>query len=121
MAGFGGDWEVVAFWYRWMYHWTYHRRYVRMKLPEIIPVTDLRQDAAGILKKLKESKGPLVVTQRGRAIAVIQSVDAYERGERERQLLRQLAAGERDIAAGAGRSLDEVLREADALLDGGGA
>lgn len=27
-------------------------------------------------------------------------------------------AGERDIAAGAGSSLDDVLREADALLDG---
>lgn len=92
-----------------------------MKLPEIIPVTDLRQDAAGILKKLKDSTGPLVVTQRGRAIAVIQSVGAYERAEHERQLLRQLAAGERDIAAGAGSSLDDVLKEADALLDGGEA
>ena len=28
-------------------------------------------------------------------------------------------AGERDIAAGAGSGLDDVLREADALLDGG--
>ena len=121
MAGCGGDREVVAFWYRWMYNWTYHRRYVRMKLPEIIPVSDLRQDAAGILKKLKDSDGPLVITQRGRAIAVIQSVDAYERAEHERQLLRQLAAGERDIAAGEGHSLDDVLKDADALLDGGNA
>ena len=90
-----------------------------MKLPEIIPVTDLRQDAAGILKRLQQSAGPLVVTQRGRAIAVIQSVEAYERSEHERLLLRQLAAGERDIAAGNGCGLDEVLAEADALLDGG--
>ena len=92
-----------------------------MKLPDIIPVSDLRQDAAGILRKLRDSAGPLVVTQRGRAIAVIQSVDAYERAEHERQLLRQLATGERDIAAGEGRSLDEVLKEADAMLDGGNA
>ncbi len=39
----------------------------------------------------------------------------------ERQLLRELAAGERDIAAGEGHSLDDVLKEADALLDGGKA
>lgn len=90
-----------------------------MRLPQIIPVTDLRQDAAGILKKLKDSAEPLVVTQRGRAIAVIQSVEAYERAERERQLLRQLATGERDIAVGAGRSIDDVLKEADVLLDEG--
>ncbi len=42
-----------------------------MKIPDIIPVTDLRQDAASVLKKLQDSVEPLVVTQRGRAIAVI--------------------------------------------------
>jgi prevent-host-death family protein len=57
----------------------YRRRYITMKIPEIIPVSDLRQDAAAILKRLQGSADPLVVTQRGRAIAVIQSMDAYER------------------------------------------
>nr|MBS0019519.1 type II toxin-antitoxin system Phd/YefM family antitoxin [Gammaproteobacteria bacterium] len=91
-----------------------------MKIPEIIPVTDLRQDAAAVLKKLKDSAGPLVVTQRGRAIAVIQSIDAYEKSERERELLRLLAIGEKEIAAGAGHTLASVLKEADDVLKGGG-
>lgn len=106
----------MAMWNRWVYNWTYHRRYVHMKLPDIIPVTDLRQDAAAILKKLQGSPDPLVVTQRGRAIAVIQSVDAYEKAEHERRLLRLLAAGEREMAAGKGHDLGDVMREADALL-----
>ena len=86
------------------------------KIPDMVPVSDFRQDAAAVLKKLQSGTGPLVVTQRGRAVAVMQSIDAYERQERERELLRLLAAGEREIAAGEGHSLADVLKEADALL-----
>lgn len=89
-----------------------------MKIPDIIPVTDLRQDAAAVLKKLQGSVDPLVVTQRGRAIAVIQSIDAYERSEHERELLRLLAVGEKEIATGEGHTLTSVFKEADALLKG---
>jgi prevent-host-death family protein len=89
------------------------------KVPEIIPVTDLRQDAAAVLKRVQTSHQPLVITQRGRAAAVMLSVDAYERGEHERQLLRLLVRGEQEIAAGVGHELDEVLAEADALLTDG--
>jgi prevent-host-death family protein len=86
------------------------------KVPEIMPVTDLRQDAAGALKRVRASKQPIVITQRGRAAAIMLSVEAYERGEHERQLLRLLARGEKEIAAGQGYDLNEVLDEADALL-----
>ena len=89
-----------------------------MKIPDIIPVTDLRQDAAAILRKLQGSVDPLVVTQRGRAIAVIQSIDAYEKSENERELLRLLAVGEKEIASGEGHTLASVFKEADALLKG---
>ena len=90
-----------------------------MKIPDIIPVTDLRQDAAAVLKKLQSAVGPLVVTQRGRAIAVLQSIDSYEKSENERELLRLLATGEKEIAAGEGHTLASVLKEADAILEGG--
>lgn len=86
------------------------------RVPEIIPVTDLRQDAAAVLKRVQASREPLVITQRGRAAAIMLSVEAYERGEQERQLLRLLVRGEHEIAAGTGYDLDEVLTEADTLL-----
>ncbi len=89
------------------------------KVPAIIPITDLRQDAAAALKQAKSSRQPVVITQRGRATAVLLSLEAYERGEHERQLLRLLARGEQEIAAGKGFSLDEALAEADVLLAGG--
>lgn len=86
------------------------------KLPQIIPVTDLRQDAAGVLKRVGESREPFVITQRGRAAAVLLSAEAYQRAESERQMLRLLAQGEKEIAEGHGIDLDTVLAEADALL-----
>ncbi len=87
-----------------------------MKIPDIIPVTDLRQDAATVLKRLQGSAGPLVVTQRGRAVAVMQRIDAYEKSENERELLCLLAAGEKEITVGEGHTLASVMKEADALL-----
>jgi len=86
------------------------------KIPKIVPITDLRQDAAAVLKQLQKSEAPLFITQRGRATAVMLNVDAYERSQHERELLRILARGEKEIAKGQGHSLDSVLREADALL-----
>jgi hypothetical protein len=44
------------------------------------------------------------------------SVEAYERSEREREVLHILARGEREIAAGMGHDLEDVLKEADRLL-----
>lgn len=87
------------------------------KIPQIVPVTDLRQDAAALLKKLRNSREPLIITQRGRAAAVMLSVEEYERENSERQLLRLLARGEKEIKAGEGFDLDTVLSEADALLE----
>jgi len=86
------------------------------KIPAIVPVSDLRQNSARVLKDLKRSKKPLVITQRGRATAVLMSLDTYERSEAERELLLLLASGEKEIAGEVGYPLDGVLAEADALL-----
>jgi prevent-host-death family protein len=85
-------------------------------LPTIIPVSDLRQDAAKVLKRVRESREPVVITQRGRAAAVMLSVEAFEQSERDKELLRLLAKGEKEIEAGEGHDLDSVFAEADSLL-----
>jgi prevent-host-death family protein len=86
------------------------------RTPSIIPVSDLRQDAARVLKKTRASDEPVFITQRGRATAVLMSIDAFERSANERELLLRLARGEKEIASGIGHDLDSVLAEADKLL-----
>ena len=87
-------------------------------VPNIIPITDLRQDAANVLKKVRDSQLPTFITQRGRATAVMMSLEEYERAENERQVLRILAQGDKEIAEGHGYSLEEVEAAADRILDG---
>ncbi len=90
---------------------------VRMgKLLNILPVSDFRQNAAEILKKLRDNREPVIITQRGRAAAVMISVEAYEKAEQEKEILRLLARGEKEIEAGEGYDLDNVLAEADLIL-----
>jgi len=86
------------------------------KLMNILPVSDLRQDAAKVLKKLRDNKEPIIITQRGRAAAVIIGVEAYEKSEHDKELLRLLARGDKEIEIGEGYDLDSVLAEADLLL-----
>ena len=86
------------------------------KLPQIIPVSDLRQDAAKVLKRVRDSEEPIVITQRGRATAVMMSVEAYDKSEHNKAILSLLVIGEKEIEAGKGHDLDSVLAEADAIL-----
>ena len=88
------------------------------KLPTVVPVTDLRQDATSILKKATASRQPIIITQRGRAAAVLVSVEAYEHSQHELEILRLLARGEKEIQAGKDHELAAVLAEADELLKG---
>ncbi len=85
-------------------------------LPAIIPISDLRQDTAGIIKRVTASDEPVVITQRGRASAVLMSADAYERTQHESDILRVLARGDAEIAVGVGRDAGDVMAEARALL-----
>ncbi len=86
------------------------------KLMNILPVSDLRQDAAKVLKQLRDDKNPIIITQRGRAAAVMMGVEAYEKSEHDKELLHLLAKGDREIETGEGYDLDTVLAEADLLL-----
>ena len=52
------------------------------KMPNIIPITDLRQDAAGVLLRVRASREPIFITQRGRTVAVMVSAEEYERQNR---------------------------------------
>jgi prevent-host-death family protein len=87
------------------------------KLPTVIPVSDLEQDATSVLERLRHSGAPAVITQRGREAAVLIDIESFRRSEMEREILAALARGEQEIAEGIGFDLDAVLAEADRLLD----
>lgn len=85
-------------------------------VPDIVPITDLRQNASGVIRRTADTQEPVFITQRGRATAVVVSAKAYERTQHELEILRLLARGEAEIEAGTGQALADVLTEADELL-----
>jgi len=88
------------------------------QIPEIVPISDLRQDAAALIRRVHNSNEPLVISQRGRASAVLVSIEEYQKREKEIEILTLLAKGEQEIAAGKGYDLDSVLKEADSIIHG---
>jgi len=85
-------------------------------IPSIIPVSELRQDTAGVIKRMTTTQEPVFITQRGRATAVLVSAIAYEKTQYELELLKVLAKGEAEIKAGESIPLEDVLKEMDAIL-----
>ena len=83
-------------------------------MKHIVPITDLQRQAGQIIGSLADSDEPVVVTQRGRAAAVIISAERYEQIEDdlsrldELELLELIEEGKRQIAAGTVISQDEV-------------
>jgi prevent-host-death family protein len=62
--------------------------YLTMK--NIVPVTDLQRQAGQIIGSLSDSDEPIIITQRGRAAAVIISADRYEEIEDDLKRLDEL-------------------------------
>lgn len=85
-------------------------------MPNIVPISELRQDASGIVKRASSTGDPVFITQHGRASAVLVSAGTYERTQRQLEILRILAQGETDIERGDGVDLDAVMAQADELL-----
>jgi prevent-host-death family protein len=85
-------------------------------LPTIVPISDLRQDTAGVIKRAALSHEPVFITQRGRPAAVMVDPQTYERTQHALQILELLARGTVEIEAGVGRDMDEVFADADELL-----
>ena len=86
-------------------------------VPKIIPISDLRQNASSVVKGVSSSREPVFITQRGRAAAVMVSMEVYQNSQHEMDILQLLARGEKEIEAGIFYELDDVLKEADRFLE----
>ncbi len=85
--------------------------------PKIIPISDLRQNASDVVKSVASTREPVFITQRGRAAAVMVSMEVYENAQHQMDILHLLAKGEKEVAAGTGYELEDVLKEADLYLE----
>jgi len=57
-------------------------------LEDVIPLTDMKVNPGKVVKRTQESHRPVLLTSRGRGIAVVQSLEDFERAEEERAFMR---------------------------------
>ena len=76
---------------------------------QVKPISYLKANAAEILTTLGEQREPLVITQNGEAKAVLQDVASYEATQETLALLKVLALGQQDVAAGKVKPLSGVV------------
>jgi len=75
----------------------------------IKPISHLKANAAEVLLELAATRAPMILTQHGEAKAVIQDVASYEQARETPVLLKLLALGNRDVAAGRVRPAREAI------------
>jgi prevent-host-death family protein len=79
---------------------------MRIKFSEdVIPLTDLKVNPGRVVKHATDAHRPVLLTSRGRGVAVVQSVNDYEAAEEERSFMRAVVSGLADLEAGRELSL----------------
>jgi prevent-host-death family protein len=77
---------------------------------QVKPISYLKANAAEVLLRLAQEREPMVITQNGEAKAVLQDVASYEAAQETMALLKILALGTGEIAAGKTKPAADVLK-----------
>ena len=77
---------------------------------QVKPISYLKANAAEVLTNLAEQQEPLVITQNVEAKAVLQDVASYESTQETLALLKILAIGNEEVAAGKLKSAQNVFK-----------
>lgn len=67
---------------------------------DVVPLTDLKTNPGRIVKHAAEAGRPVLLTRRGRGVAVVQSVAEYESAAEAMEFMRAVVAGFANIEAG---------------------
>ena len=78
---------------------------------------DTLGDAVGAAAEQALSGEPVILTRDGGPVAALVSIESLRVLQRERELLRRLALGELESAAGEGEELESVLDDCRMLLE----
>ncbi|WP_176467683.1 type II toxin-antitoxin system Phd/YefM family antitoxin [Vibrio metoecus] len=69
---------------------------------DIQPLSEFRAGVASFIKQINETRRPLVITQRGKGVAVVLDVAEYEAMQEKIELLEEMRTAEAQLTAGFG-------------------
>lgn len=77
---------------------------------DIVALKDIKINPGKVVKQVEKTHRPVLLTNRGRGVAVIQSVDDYEAQIEERDLLKAILKGLDDVEQGRVMDLESVKK-----------
>ncbi|MDF4993271.1 type II toxin-antitoxin system Phd/YefM family antitoxin [Vibrio parahaemolyticus] len=75
---------------------------------DIQPLSEFRAGVASYIKQINETRRPLVITQRGKGVAVVLDVAEYEAMQEKIELLEEMRTAEAQLASGLGVSNEDA-------------
>ena len=76
---------------------------------QVQPVSYLKANAAEIMRNMANDRKPMVITQNGKATAVLQDLASFEQAQETMALLKILALGNAQVEAGRVTSAKEAF------------
>ncbi|MBD8513510.1 type II toxin-antitoxin system Phd/YefM family antitoxin [Photobacterium sp. WH77] len=75
---------------------------------DIQPLSEFRASVASYIKQINETRRPLVITQRGKGVAVVLDVAEYEAMQEKIELLEEMRTAEAQLASDLGVSHEDA-------------
>lgn len=77
---------------------------------DIVPLSDMKVNPGRIVSQVDKTHRPVLLTNRGRGVAVVQSLKDYEAETEERSFLRGVVQGLMDLEEGREIDLADVKK-----------
>ena len=77
---------------------------------DVIPLSELKVNPGKVVGRTNDTHRPILLTSRGRGVAVVQSVEDYEKTAEELLFVKAIAQGLADIREGDTVTLDEAKK-----------
>lgn len=78
---------------------------------DVIPLTDVKINPGKVIKHVVDNHRPMLLTSRGRGVAVLQGVADFEARDEEQQFMREIVKGLMDLEEGREISLADVKQQ----------
>lgn len=77
---------------------------------DVIPLSDLKINPGKVVGRAQDTHRPILLTSRGRGIAVVQGLEDYERTAEELRFVKAVAQGLMDAREGNTVSLEDARK-----------
>jgi len=77
---------------------------------DIVPLSDMKVNPGRVVNQVDKTRRPVLLTNRGRGVAVVQSLKDYETETDERAFLRDIVQGLLDLEEGREINLADVKK-----------